>query len=236
MILHSNSKKINDFIQIKLGRKAITRMNYLKYLGVSIDSTLSWKPHVTELSKKLSRNCAIFFKIRYYVNPETLRLLYYSLFYSFLSYGVSVWGLTHPTILDPIVMLQKKVVRAITFQDKHAHSTPLFFQLKTLKLFDIHSLHLLCFVYDCIKGQSLACFGEIFTPLQSMHQHFTHQVSKGNIFMERVNTTQYGKRSVRYAGAMLWNALPVCMRESSSKVVLEKNLQKWYLESYLVLL
>ena len=236
VIFHSNSKKINDFIRIKLGRKAITRMNYVKYLGVLIDSTLSWKPHVTELSKKLSRNCAIFFKIRHYVNPETLRLLYYSLFYSFLSYGVSVWGLTHPTILDPIVKLQKKVVRAITFQDKHAHSTPLFFQLKTLKLFDIHSLHLLCFVYDCIKGQSLACFGEIFTPLQSMHQHFTRQVSKGNIFMERVNTTQYGKRSVRYAGAMLWNTLPVCIRESSSKVVFKKNLQKWYLESYLVLL
>ena len=143
-------------------------MNYVKYLGVLIDSTLSWKPHVTELSKKLSRNCAIFFKIRHYVNPETLRLLYYSLFYSFLSYGVSVWGLTHPTILDPIVKLQKQVVRAITFQGKHAHSSPLFFQLKTLKLFDIHSLHLLCFVYDCIKGQSLACFGETFTPLQSI--------------------------------------------------------------------
>ena len=103
VIFHSNSKKINDFIRIKLGRKAITRMNYIKYLGVLIDSTLSLKPHVTELSKKLSRNCAIFFKIRHYVNPETLRLLYYSLFY----YGVSVWGLTHPTILDPIVKSQK---------------------------------------------------------------------------------------------------------------------------------
>ena len=45
-----------------------------------------------------------------------------------------------------------------------------------------------------------------------MHQHFTRQVSKGNIFMERVNTTQYGKRSVRYAGAMLWNTLPVCIK------------------------
>ena len=68
VIFHSNSKKINDFIRIKLGRKAITRMNYVKYLGVLIDSTLSWKPHVTELSNKLSRNCAIFFKIRYYAS------------------------------------------------------------------------------------------------------------------------------------------------------------------------
>ena len=87
VIFHSPPKKINEFIKIKLGQKAINQVNCIKYLGIFIDSTLSWKPHVTELSKKLVRNCGIFFKIRHYVNPDTLKLLYYSLFYSFLSYG-----------------------------------------------------------------------------------------------------------------------------------------------------
>ena len=81
VIFHSPSKKINEFIKIKLGQKAINQVNCIKYLGIFIDSTLSWKTHVTELSKKLARNCGIFFKIRHYVNPDTLKLLYYSLFY-----------------------------------------------------------------------------------------------------------------------------------------------------------
>ena len=54
----------NDFIRIKLGRKTINRVNYIKYLGVLVDSTLSWKPYIVELTKKLSRNVEIFFKIK----------------------------------------------------------------------------------------------------------------------------------------------------------------------------
>ena len=81
-------------------------------------------------------------KIRHSVNPNTLKLLYYSLLYSFICYGVSVWGLRHPSILDPLIKLQKRVAQAITFQDKYAHSTSLFHQLKMLKLFDVHSLQL----------------------------------------------------------------------------------------------
>ena len=95
-------------------------------IGPLVDLTLSWKPHVYELSKKLARNCGIFYKIRHFVWVKTLRLLYYSLFHSFLSYGVTVWGLTHPSITDPLYKLQKKVIRAICLKDKYDHTTALF--------------------------------------------------------------------------------------------------------------
>ena len=222
VIFHSHSKKVSEFIRIKLGRKTINRVNYIKYLGILVDSTLSWKPHVTELAKKLSRNCAIFFKLRHYVNPETLKLLYFSLFNSFISDGSSIWGLTHPSILDPLFKLQKKVIRAITFQDRFAHTTPLFSQLGLLKLFDIHSLQLLCFIYDCMKGQPLAYFSNFFIPVHSIHQYHTRQASKGDIFLHSVNTTQFGIRSARYTGAILWNKLPILIRESPSKTVFKK--------------
>ena len=135
---HSPSKEINEFIKIKLGQKAINQVNCIKYLGIFIDSTLRWKPHVTELSPKLARNCGIFFKIRHYVNPDTLKLLYYSLFYSSLSYGTIVWGLTHPSVILSLYKLQKKVIRAICFEDRLAHTSLLFHKLETLKLSDTH--------------------------------------------------------------------------------------------------
>ena len=106
---------INEFIRIKLGSRTINQVNYVKHLCVLVDSNLTWKPHIIELSKKLARSVGILFKIRHYVTPETLKLLYYSLFLSFISYGISVWGLTHPATFDPLYKLQKKVVRAITF-------------------------------------------------------------------------------------------------------------------------
>ena len=202
VIFHSPCKMIDQFIRIKLGSKSIDRANFVKYLGILFDSTLSWKPHVTERSKKLAKTSGILFKIRHYVSHETLRLLYYSLFYSFISYGISVWGLTHPTVLDPLYKLQEKVVRAITFNNKYTHTTPLFYNLLLLKIHEIHSLKILCFVYDCKQGSPLQPFNDYYIPVHSIHYHNTRQASKGDIFISSVNTTQYGKRTDKFAGSI----------------------------------
>ena len=102
VIFPSPTNKADSFVRIKLGSKPVSRVNCIKYLGVLIDSTLSWKPHIVELSKKLARTSGIFYKIRHYIPFDTLKLLCYSLSYSFITYGISVWGLTHPSYLNPL--------------------------------------------------------------------------------------------------------------------------------------
>ena len=89
-MFHSSTTVINEFIRIKLGSRTTNQVNYVKYLGVLVDSCFTWKAHIIELSKKLARTVGIFFKIRHYVTPETLKLLYYSLFFSCISYGIPV--------------------------------------------------------------------------------------------------------------------------------------------------
>ena len=211
---HSPSKVIKQFIRIKLGSKPLNRVEYIKYLGILVDSALSWGPRITELSKKLARTTDIFFKIRHYVSLETLKLLYFSLFYSFVSYGITVWGLTHP--IDRLCKLHNKVIRAIKFKDSHAHATPLFYDLKFLRLHDIDTLNLLCFVYNCRHQNSIQPFRDFFVPVSASHNHHTRQASRGNIFVQRCNTSHYGKRSAKYAGAILWNKSAPAMREIPS--------------------
>ena len=72
VIFHSSAKNLNEFIRSKLGSKVINRVQYIKYLGILVDATLSWKPQIIELSKKLARTTGIFYKIRHYVSSETL--------------------------------------------------------------------------------------------------------------------------------------------------------------------
>ena len=50
-------------------------------------------------------------------------------------------GVTHHTNLKALGKLQKKVVRAIIFNGKFAHSAPLFHRLQILKLGDINMKH-----------------------------------------------------------------------------------------------
>ena len=137
-VFHSPAKKFNEPIILKFGHKKITRANRVKFLGVLLDETLSWRSHLVELSRKLARSVGIFYKLRHCVPLDTLVSIYYALFYPFLTNGIFVWGATYENLLKPVLTAQKKVIRAIIFSEQTAHSSPLFSDLKILKLGDIY--------------------------------------------------------------------------------------------------
>ena len=131
VLFHSTQHKLTDHIYLKYGRKKLKQETHVRFLGVLLDSTLSWKYHLTELSKKLARITGLFYKIRHYVPKDTLLLLYHAIFAPFRAYGVSTWGLTYPSLMDPILILQKKIIRIITFSEVAAPSEPIFDSLQT---------------------------------------------------------------------------------------------------------
>ena len=72
-------------------------------------------------------------------SQDILIHLYYSLFYSFLTYGLMIWGNTYEATLHPIIVLQKKAVRIITFCSYNAHTSnsPIFKHLYIMKFRDV---------------------------------------------------------------------------------------------------
>ena len=109
----------------------------MKFLVVLLHSNLTWKSHLTELSNKLARTAGLFCKIRRYAPTDALTLLYNGMFAPFISYGLSVWDSTYPTYVDPIFILQKKILKVIIFNEVTVSSTPLFDSLQILKLNDL---------------------------------------------------------------------------------------------------
>ena len=65
----------------------------VKYLGVKIDTNLSWQYHVNDLSIKLNRANALLFKMRKYVSRKILRSICFAIFDSYLSYCCHLWTL-----------------------------------------------------------------------------------------------------------------------------------------------
>ena len=107
IIFKSSQHPLAEAVSIEVGNYPIRKTCYVKFLGVLLDENLSWKYHLTELSKKLARTCGMFFKIRHFLPMNVLICLYNSLFSPFLQYGILVWGLTYETYIDPILLLQK---------------------------------------------------------------------------------------------------------------------------------
>ena len=229
IIFHSSSVSIPSDAVIKIGKKHIKRVRFVKFLGLLLDEHLSWKYHLSELSKKLARTCGIFFKIRNLLPLDVLLCLYNALFLSFLQYGLIVWGQTFTLYVDPIFKLQKKAVRAISFQPRMSPSLPIFKDLKLLKLSELFELRLLTFVFDSVNKTSPSCFHDFFLLNSCVHQYSTRQASQGDLYLFRKNSLQYGLKSIRYLGAKLWNTLPIELRNSPSKTSFKVKLKIYLL-------
>ena len=177
VIFHSPQKKNVDPVILKIGKEKIRNENCVKFLGVLLDSSLSWKHHIAELSKKLARTVGIFYKVKHLIPLEILKIHYYSLCYSFVSYGITVWGLTHKSYLDPIIITPKKILRVMTFSEINAHIAPLFSQLGILKVHDVHQFELLSFVYDCHHKLAPVHSHSYFKPNSKEHNCNTRMTS-----------------------------------------------------------
>ena len=186
--------------------KSIKENSQVKYLGLIIDSNLNRKSHLHELSKKVSRGIGILSKIRYFVNIKILHQLYYSLLYPFLTYGLLIWENTYQTTLRPIVILQKRAIRIITFSKPDEHSEPLSKQMEILKLTDLVYFFNALFMYQFHNNFLPKSFENFFQSISSRHKYNTRLASKSTYYINQVRTN-YGKFNIRFAAVAVWNEL-----------------------------
>ena len=193
IIFHSSSVNVSSGTDIKIGKKHIKSVKFVKFLGLFLDEHLTWKYYLSELSKKLARTCGTFFKIRNLLPIDVLICLYNALFLPYLQYGLIGWGQTYASYIDPIFKLQKKAVRAISFQPRMSPSLPIFNDFKLLKLSEIFELQLLTFVFDSVNKTSPNCFHDFFLLSSSVHQYSTRVASQGDLYMSKKQPSVWSK-------------------------------------------
>ena len=111
--------------------------------------------------------------------------LYYSLIYSHLSYGIIIWGNTYTSTLQPLCILQKRVLPIMTFANYDSHSSPIFRQLELLKINDLVFIHTALFMQQYYSKQLPETFDNLFQPLSCKHNYNTRLASKNNYYLPK---------------------------------------------------
>jgi hypothetical protein len=104
---------------------------HTKFLGINIDSTLSWKTHIEQLISKLSTACYIISKP--YISHTMLIMIYYSCFNSIMNYTLILWG-NSPFSCKIFRMQDKKGVTIIMECRSRDSCWNLFKKLKLLPI------------------------------------------------------------------------------------------------------
>ena len=116
IIFHPFNKSLKHQLTIKIQKVALSQKIHIKYFGVIIDSTWSWKQQIKNITCKISRAINIMYKLRpfkFYYDEE------YLLYYNLLSvYAIQVWGSAGKIETDKILVLQKRTIRLNSNKDK----------------------------------------------------------------------------------------------------------------------
>ena len=123
-----------------------------------IDSRLNWKQHVVYTCKKLSKCIGILSKATKRLHKPPLFTLYYVFAYPYMIYCDQVWGNNYPTVINKLVLIQKKLVRIITCSPYRVHTEPLMYANKMLSVSDINSYLTGTFMYQCIHNEAPEMF------------------------------------------------------------------------------
>ena len=136
---------------------------------------------------------ALLFKIRNFVNINTLKTIYYAIFDSHINYANVIWA-QNSNAVKRVCMVEKKAQRSISFQPRDCHSSPLFKKHNLLIFEDNIQLENVLLVSKYFNNILPSVFDKWFTLSSDMHNYNTAASSTGKLFKPSFRTSEYGKK------------------------------------------
>lgn len=109
-ILFYKRRVVPDFV-VQMNGMEISRTNQAKFLGLHVDSQLTWAAHIEHVAGKLKSAYFAIVNLKTVLTTKQLLNVYYALAYSHLKYMVLCWG--QATELGRIFILLKRIIRKI---------------------------------------------------------------------------------------------------------------------------
>ena len=153
-----NTKLTND---ITIGNIKIDIVDNYTFLGMYLDTKLSFNIHIDNLYMKLSKIIYLIKRLSY-LNIKNLILLYNSLFLSNLIYGIEIWGNIYNSNLNILNLSQKKIIRIINKKIidnsklpliRLSHTSILFYNSNILKLDDLITFRNILIIYNLLNNK-----------------------------------------------------------------------------------
>ena len=195
--------------------------NPVKYLGVRIDTSITFSKHIAYISTKISKTIGIFYKLRNIVPEKALIDLYHSLIYPYLIYCNILWGKASDSHLNQLFLLQKRLVRIITNSEFLAHTDPLFYHTKILKIKDVYTYLI---AIDGYKKNIVNNFN------YTEHLHNTR--TRNRYAIPNYRRLQITERSLTYSIPNVWNTIPINIQNSRSLNIFKKKLKFHLIQQY----
>ena len=206
IIFKSRYSKISNLPnKLEFAKSEISRSDSVKYLGLTLDEHLTFNQHVQSVCNSIKRYFKIFYNIRRYLHIKQAEVLYYSMIYSRIKYGIAVYGHTSKSNLNRIQTLQNQLMKVLTSREYRFPTNALHTEHKILKVADIFLQEKLSFVHNFMNNKLPSMFDNYYIKFSQIH-NITTRNSNFN-FIVPIFKSRFGSYALKIDGATVWNEL-----------------------------
>ena len=221
MMLFSNILSPHDLADVYMNHIKIDYAPSTRFLGVIIDDKLKFNLHIKEITKKISKNIGVLYRLKPYLPSNTLLSVYRSIIECYINYCNILFGNASDTHLSPLIIAQKKAVRIVANQPPLAHSNPIFSNLNLLKVSDFYKYNLGIYMW---KNE------HIFAPNFRVNLYNTRSGDYYEPSRQRLSLALY--QSIMYRVPHNWLQIPNPIKNSPSLHSFKRNYKSFLLSFY----
>ena len=214
---------------LHVGNTTLEHKPNAKLLGIYIDNAISHTHTIAHIIKKLQPHIQSFKYATKLLPRHNMIQLYYSLIVPHFIYAITVWGTDDKKkqYIQPLIKLQKKIIRIVMNCPPQTHTKPLLTEYKLLSIPYLYIQRVCTEMHPYIHPIKTASRPEHqhnYTKAKSAHTHATRQATAHKL----AQLSATAPLSQRYI--TLWNALPESIRETTAPDIFKKELKLHLLE------
>ena len=163
---------------LNLNGDDLSRVPYYKYLGVYLDSSLSFNKHLDVSKKLISNKLYMISKIRKYINEQTAIRIFQTVIAPLIEYGDIIYAGTTVKKLDKLQSLQNRGLRVCINENQYFSLDQLHSRCKIPKLAERRSYNLRKYMFKQKNNDDLINRRTIRT---RMHDAVVFETCKPNL-------------------------------------------------------
>ena len=202
MVFNTPRSNIPINNHVIINGQTIDRVESTRFLGVLLDSKLTFKHHISHIRSKVAKGIYILGRARKFFDEITLKDLYYAFIHPYFHYCNEVWGSTYSTYLDPLIKLQKHALRIIAGVSRNHHTFELFQRYNIIQLKNLYKFSVYLFLYKLCNKKLPYSIQSSYTFNHQIHHYFTRQADNLHVYK---CSSEARKRSLRHQCSILYN-------------------------------
>ena len=207
-------------VTVNISGSFIKESDQEKLLGVTLDKTLNFKTHVTNLCKKASQKLHALARVSRYMDKPQQELTMTSFVMSLFSYRPLVWMFHDRKSNNKINKIHERALRII-HKDSTSNFEELLIKSNSVSVHQRNLQLLLTEIYKTVNNLNPSFMAEEFVTKDVPY----NLRGSNNLALPRARTNLYGIDTIKFVAQKSWQTLPRGIKEFQSLEIFKRNIK-----------